>query len=93
MGNPPQMLAKKVYIEIDSDMFVFFPIDEEHYLREYYSKPMTMEISEELFNEYYSKYRAFRDVQRQVEQLFRIQEGKTVHPDDPIPDYKLLNKD
>ena len=93
MGNPPQMLAKKVYIEIDSDMFVFFPVDEEHYLREYYSKPMTMEISKELYDEYYSKYRDFREVQRQVEQLFRIQESKTPSTDTPIPDYKLLNKD
>lgn len=84
----------KVYIEMDEG-WRWWPVTEDDPAREYFSKPMTMEVSEELLAEYKTAYDAYRAVQMKLEALFRAQEGYPPHgvfQDLTGADYKLLEK-
>jgi hypothetical protein len=62
----------------------------EEALRRQLRKPMTLEVDEELVQRYQAVYKAHRELQEALENLYRIQEGLKPWGDQSIPDHTIL---
>jgi hypothetical protein len=53
-------------------------------------QPMTLDVDQDLIDRYTTAYVAYRELQDQLEQLYRVQQGIDPWPEQAIPEYKVL---
>ena len=81
----------KVYIDMDHS-FRWWPIMENDPTHAYWRKDMTFEVSAELLAEYNIAHTLYQNVQEKLEALYRIQTGYEPHPNQVVPEHKLLKE-
>lgn len=53
-------------------------------------RPMTLDVPDEMLARYKRVYAEYRQLQTELEQLYRVQEGLTPWDSDPVPEHKVL---
>ena len=81
----------KIYVEMDEG-WRWWPVTEQDEMRQYWSKPMSMEVPDELVTEYKTAYEAYWTVQEKLEALYRVQQGYTPHPNQVVPEHTMLKE-
>ena len=77
----------KVHIEMDQ-VFNWWPISEQ--ALDSTSSAPTMMVDEEWFNKFNAVSAAARELQQEVEQLFRLQQGMRPLTNATIPNHKMI---
>ncbi len=81
----------KIRIDFDADMYTFRPLaDEDVSWTQRAAEPATIEIDQEIVDEYNRRLNSFLEINSKFEQLYRIQRGLTPYKNVEIPQHALL---